>query len=264
MDNYFKFWKHLPKLVLGLFFTLCLVALFIGLDKILTYIKTADVKSINGIFQSVLLILLIFIFSSIGLKIQDLIILLTNKVFVYLFRIEHFRKVFKRLHIDELLKTDGQIAKEVFIQNEKDITEYYYFKSWAQPEVLDKVKGLLAHSKKISEHVKGIIDPEIIVQLDYYGCVAQEQAKRDSLKGEIKEVYYVLLNTFIFFMLLLTNYYSFFLLSICVILFLLANFLLLPVISNLKRKYGYYVIIGYLDTFSVGDNATVVDREPSL
>ena len=117
--------------------------------------------------------------SSIGIKVQDIMIITINKGFKALCYFHPIQSVINRLKLSELFMTDGQIAMEIFYNNEKDLISFYYFKSWAQPEGLGKVEGLEMQFKKISKHIKQIQNTELLVNLDYYTAVTQEQFRRD-------------------------------------------------------------------------------------
>jgi hypothetical protein len=264
MENSLGLAKFLQKLFWGLFFSLLVMSILIRINQIELTNTNDFIKSLSSFIQGISLIILITLLAIIGLKTQDLIIQIINYILSILNRIKIFNIIFKKVKLERILKSDAQLSKEIFINQSDDILRFIYLKSWAQPEVLGNVKGLELHCNNIKDHIFNLKDDELIVQFDYYSSITQEKAVKEQIRNNIREQFYMLINSILILILITSFFANLILIIVFVLFYLLLLTIILNKIFNYKRQLAYYIINGYIDCFTLGQGATIADRETNI
>jgi hypothetical protein len=266
MDNWFRFWRIFPRLALGITATASLLCILIPaptLNAALVAMITWDWKSLLGVVPGVGILLALLSLSSIGILILDTAISVLSFVFHLVPRVPMFHWCIKSHGLAPLFLTVSQIAHRYLLKHKEQLLGYYFLKSWAQPEVLGQVKELQQHMDKIAEEIKRLDDLHLLETLDYYSAVTQDQAKLDHMREEIMDFYRIAMCS-AFTILASFNY---FLPRTTVLTLTLAalGVMLIALFVAVQRKLhlARYVSVSFLDIFTLGEGATVIDREAS-
>jgi len=263
MENSFYFSKYVQKYFWGLLYSLIIFLMAINVGKIeITDISNLFIKY-SGFVQGISLLTGILLLSIVGLKTQDMLIMIIYSVFSQLNKLKYINKLFILVKLNTLFSTDAQLSKEIFIKFSDDLLRYLYLKSWAQPEVLGSVKELDNHCKNIKEHILNLKDDDLMVHIDYYHSITQENAVKEELKNTIKEQYYILLNLILFFFIMAYSSKTIMVL-VYFLITLYMGYLILKKALQIKNKLAYYILNGYIDAFTLGQGATIADRETNM
>lgn len=261
MENSINISKTLQKLFWGLIFSLIIILFIIKVKDFDLKQLISDLKNFSGFVQSITLVIFLILISIVGLKIQDLVIMSIQDALYFFYRFNFIKRIIKKIGFDNIFISDGQLAKNIFIKFSEDILKFYYLKSWAQPEVMGSIEGLDSHLNNVKEHILNIKNNELLVHIDYYNSVTQEQAKRDQIRNNIKEQYYILINTCFVLIYSLTVFSSIIYYVVFCLLYIIFLVFILKVVIKIKNQLGFYIINGYIDCFTLGQGATIVDRE---
>jgi len=264
MENSLGLAKYLHKLFWGLLFSLIMIFLILRINQIEIIIISSFMKSLSGLIQGISLLIVIILLSIIGLKTQDLIIQIIHNVLLLVNRIKFFNNIIKKLKLENILKSDAQLAKQIFLNLSVDILKFLYLKSWAQPEVLGSVKELDLHCNNIKDHILNLKNDELIVQFDYYSSITQEKAVKEQLRNNIREQSYLIINSTLILLLLVSFFPKLILIILFTSFYLLILMVIIKNILNYRTQLAFYIINGYIDCFTLGQGATIADRETNI
>ena len=264
MENSINIAKFLQKLFWGFLFSVLSILIILYIKEIEIGKLFTLIKSFSGFVQGLSLVIVIGLVAIIGIKIQDLLILLIQNVLSFIYRINLIKTIINKFKLDNIFKSEAQIAKELFIDLSDDILKWLYLKSWAQPEVLGSVTGIDIHCNNVKEHILNLKNNELIVQFDYYSSITQEKAVKDQLRNSIKDQYYILINSFLTIIFLLTVFHTVISIIAFIFIYLLLLVFILREVSKIKLQLAFYIINGYVDCFSLGQGATIADRETNI
>lgn len=264
MENSVFFGKYIQKLFGGLIFSVLIALILFNLKIFKIDLSLLQSDSFSSFVQGITLIVGLIIMSILGLNILDIIVLLFQALLKYSYKYPFIRLCYKKIVDDDLFKSEGQIAKLLFDNYQEDILKWTYLKSWAQPEVFGNVKGLDKHLDKIREHILNLKSDELLVEIDYYSSVTQEQARKDQMRNRIKEYKHIIVNMLAVIILLNVHYLNFWCIIISTFSYLLFALFILNVIIRIKRSLAFYIINGYVDCFTLGESAKVIDRESNV
>lgn len=264
MEAFIRFWRFLLRLFLGLLFLMECVAIVFG-SRLLTPMKSllenADLGVIQSLVSSLILVFTLALLGATGLFLLEIAETSVRSLGRVAFRSCLTAWVTKSEFLSWLLLPIPELAKKYFLQNRATVGEYYYLKSWSQPEALGRVDGLDEHIKKMGQHFANIEDCTFIEYADYYGSITQEQVKKDQLRDEIREIYYLLMVGLLASILIIR--YDLISQSLCVTLtaFLILVALSFSALVERRRRFAVYIMLGYLDVSSLGQAATMEDRD---
>lgn len=263
MENSLYFSKYLQKYFWGLLFSLVIISMAINAGKI----EISDLSNIfikySGFVQGISLLTGVLLLSMVGLKTQDMLIMIIHDIFSLLNKVKYINKLFILVKLNTLFSTDAQLSKELFIKFSDDLLRHLYLKSWAQPEVLGSVKELDNHCKNVKEHILNLKDDDLMVHISYYHSISQENATKEELKNTIKEQYYILLNLILFCFIIVRSLNTI-MIIVYFLIILYMGYLILKKALQIKNKLAYYILNGYIDVFTLGQGATIADRETNM
>lgn len=264
MEAFIRFWRFLLRIFLGLIFVIQCILLAAGrefFDSMRSLTSNTDIGTMLTLVSSLFLLLALALFGALGLFLLEIVVAAAGGFGRVVSQSRIHTLLMRSEFLSWLLLPIPELAKQYFQHNHATIVEYYYLKSWAQPEVLGQVEGLDEHMKKIEQHFGGIADIRFIEYADYFSSVTQEQVKRDQLREEIREIYYLLIVVLITIIIMVTYNFSANLSILSVILFLFLAIISFIVLAERRRRFAVYTMLGYLDAFTLGQGATVEDRD---
>lgn len=264
MDNYFKFWRLFPRFFFGALFVALMLFSVIGekgLSKFTDYFKSLNFQDFGNVFSSLLVIVALLMISSFGLFVLELIVFIIEWMMEFFASLPFIERLADRFGVIELMLPTHQVCLKVFRKNKKEIINNFYLKSWALPEDIMKIKMLKEHTDAVEKHIKEIEKTKLLEDLSYYSAVTQEQAKVNQLRDDLRDIHFFIVVTGLAVIVFLSQGYLAHIWPYIIVGFILLDIVLLPVMKQKKIRLATYILMGYIDIFTLGEGATVVDRE---
>ena len=264
VEGFVKFWRVLLRFFLGLLFILTIFSIpfwaeiLVSCQTILPLIIT---KVDLNILQILAFILSILLISVIGIFFLESAIIDFGLLLRFILKWQRFFSFVDRHNfISNLILPIPTLARKIYKDRSEEILRYHYLKNWSRvAEIEHYFEKLSTHTTNISEHINTITNPDTIEYIDYYSSVSQEQVKRDHLRDEIRDIYYFMIVLFSILVLVLIR--KLFSPSISILAFISLEALLIPIINYKRFRFAIYIMIGYIDNFTIGEGASVEDRD---
>ena len=264
--EYLRIYKKIPRAVLGttFFVEICILLRRSAFISDIDHIIHLIVNMAGNVIGGVIFLLLLMTVAVIGVKILGVIFFFMDTIFR---KIISLRYLNKRLP-PELIFTPFELSLYFLKKHKKQVLDFFRGKSISSSPALSidykkSMKNFHKHENFILNHINNLENIELAHALSYYSGVTQEQVLEDYLSEKIDDLKYswiVILITPALISMLDINI-SGYVWSLLFILSLVWIFLSIPLLIRLKRRYAYYLIWSYLDTFSFGELAQTVDRE---
>lgn len=267
MEEFFKFWRQLPKFFLGFLLVVNIAVIALGRDKlynlIITRLPLIDWEAIGNFASGVLIFVSLAVLSSFGLLLLDIVIDLVAIAVEKLQGIGSARNTRRKLGLDELLAPLPELIEMQIAKNGSALFEYTLLKNQSMgenlnPNAIEQLESYMSRARAYTDNAQG----NLIQLLNYYSAFTQEQRKIERFEGEIRELYYIIIVEFSLTFALLragaSQYaaFLFFILFITLLVFL-------PLIRKRKTWLAEFILAGYIEVFVVGVDATssMEDRE---
>lgn len=268
MEGFVRFWRVLLRFFLGFMFILIIISILFW-TEIVTHNKVvidliitkSDLNIIQSLTSSLFVLLILILISSLGIFLLEIISVNFHLLLCFVLKWQLlFMLVYRFSIISNLLLPIAPLAKKIYTDRSQEFYNYYLLKNWARVgQDTHYFEKLDSHLKNIYNHIKDIKNPDTIEHIDYYSSVNQEQVKRDRLRDEIRDIYYLMI--VLFSILVLVVIRKLLHLDIFIPAFLILEILLIPSVSYKRFHLAIYIITGYIDNFTIGEGASVEDRD---
>lgn len=261
--EYIRFWHILPKILFSqifLFSTIVLIKQHETYSFINTLINNLMITQ-DHFWNGFIIVFIILSLSWFILMIQEGIIHLIKLIIRKLFKIIFGGKI--KYPVFQL--NSYEYAQFLFKNNTDEIINYIRISSLAVPDLFAKYKTSSKNAEIYFEDVKNKFissnNVDLLFNLTYDTSITQEQANADKYKNNI----HLLEFSCVLFIIIIADLFVVYG-NLFPLIYLLLSLVFWIVISlyfhkQLKVRYSYYLIWSYLDSFRLGDWATMTDRE---
>jgi hypothetical protein len=265
MKDYLSIWRLIPKVSVGLAFSVEVVFAVGGVQGLSNTIQTVQqfftgfkselVAIVVSVFLLTTILLLGFQLSRILLSAFDTIAGNVIKFFI------RNHKESNSILVD-LVAPISDIARRTYQDNSEYYMTHYALKSAAN-EKLDKVKEITAHFEKVQKHVEAIRNWELICVQAYQESLSQDQRKLENMESELAvdtSLYAVLIGAFPVMLIRMWTLGCGLAIGIGVTLLLLGIAGMFSY-TNRKRRFARFQLASYLDVFTVAEMAEYSEHE---
>jgi len=263
--DFIKFWRYIQRFALGAFASLEIVILIFESNRIMSMVNlifTSKNNFIGLLNFSIIFILIIFIFGTIGTLIISIVTeflsTLLNPLLQRLFIIKSCNP--KSNWKNVLFYPVEKIAIKTIQDNIDEFIEHLYLKSLSNPQPKEVIERVDTYYERLKMYLVNIKDFQHFFILSYQNTITQEQRAIDNFEWDIINIRTLLINLILGEIILFKEGYITSLI-IFSILALLTYMIFVPQIIKCKRKHISYIIGLSGSMFIIAENADIVDRD---
>jgi hypothetical protein len=264
MEQYVRFWRYLPRFVVGACFLLLCLANFVDKAYVIELWKifaTPQNESLQGIFSTAVFAVLVTAACAVGLYILEICVVAVGIAFSRLCTISVFEQLVDFIGLMDVVVENNHLARLLYVRHNENISNFYRLRSLSVPQMLEKKQIVDAHWKDVQEFLLDLDERYPLSELAYYSALTQEQVTLKRMQDDVSDIYnsciviFVLCATYIH----LSGATQASILISLALMFVL--FLLLFVARDRKRKLAFYILFAFTDNFTNADFANIEDRE---
>lgn len=263
MEEFFRFWRRIPRFLFGLATVLVITAAVLGKEQTLAAISAmsaSDLKDLGDVPSSVLIAFALLSIGSFGVFLLEVVALGAEGVVHWLaYRLPDGAGL-QRLGLRPALFPVPQLALDYYHAHRALILEFMRLRSRATPGHDLSFDDLSEFYEAVGKHMDSIADPGFLSGFGYMTRLTQDQVKLENRFVEVREIYY-----FIFLVMALLSMALRFRADVWIwgtlLAVLIASLMLaVPMVRQRKQELAIAIVFGYCDNFAVAEGATIEDR----
>lgn len=265
MQGFVRFWRVLLRFFFGFSFILQIILVvslpeFLNLcNNFLALMSKGTFDTFQSLASSIIILFIFGLLSALGLFLLENIaatfgifirLLLRKRILIFILSRKWASRIFLPI---------SMLARKFYEENSEQVLTYYRLKSQANDVAGDHVLIPDSYISKVSEHLSSILNDSLIEHIDYYHSVTQEQAKRDHLGGEVRDIYFFLIVAFTG--LAFASSHGLVPIYSTLIIGIMLSAVVIPALMDKRMRLAIYTMLGYIDAFTLGEGASVEDRD---
>jgi hypothetical protein len=263
MEALIRFWRFIVRIALGLIFLVlivlhCKIQLWnLVAEQGLQGVVAAVVNSKPDTTLALMVLAVAAIGGAVGLQLLEIAVVAFEKFVSVLYRCLQGKAILAGWLPQSMCAPLPALAYSYYLMNKRSLLEMSDLRSRSATLLEDDT----IHQTMVTRlevHMDKISDSSLIEEGSYYASLTQEQAKRASMREEIKEVHYYA--TVVFLAAVLFSRSSGAVIGWTTLVIFTAGMLSVALVER-RRRYAKFILMGYLDLFTIAPSATVEDRD---
>lgn len=263
MEEFFRFWRRIPRFLFGLSTVLVLAASLLGTTRIsdfLVEMPRGATDTIGKLTSSVVFAIALLSVGSVGVFLLEVAASGIEGALHWIAERPWAERPLKRLRLHAALLPIPALAIAYYKAQRSTILEFFRLRSRATPGHDLTPDELTALYEEVGTHLDGISDPELLTGFGYWTNVTQDQVKLENRALEIREIYYFLFFVISLLVLVFRLHVETRIWAVLSFLFVASVLIAVPMVRNRKQELAIMYIIAYCDNFAVAQGATIEDR----
>jgi hypothetical protein len=265
MKDYLSFWRLIPRISVGLVFSVVLILAISGPNGMVLIAKTEQ-QFYSG-FQSEIVALIVSAFllaiiSTLGSQLSRFLSAMLSAIFGKVRGLFITNNSPNNSFLNDLVAPISNIVERTYRAHHEFFMKHYMLKS-AGDEKLNQVKAITSHFDRVRQHADSVQDWDIICVQAYQESLSQDQRKFENMEEDLALI--GSLNAVLLFASPVVAIRIWEMGSVLAvssgILLLLFGIAGVPAYVNLKRRVARLLLASYLDVFTVSKMTEYSERE---